>query len=96
MSGKEPPSYVYSSSEDAASQEKFVKDGIAEGCLIQSLVLGSFQAVSSKSETDEAEMKVGALREGQDGRAGRSLGETSPRHTWPPPLLFFQDARGIK
>lgn len=96
MSEKEPPSCVYSSSEDVASQERFVRDRIVEGCLVQSLVLGSFQGVSSESETGEAEAKVGALREGQDGRAGRSLGETSPRHTWPPPLLFFQDALGIK
>lgn len=51
--------------------------------------------MSSKSVTDEAEMKAGALREDQDGRA-RSLGETSPRHTWPLPPLFFQDALGIK
>lgn len=52
--------------------------------------------MSSKSAKDKAQMKAGALREDQDGRARRKLGETSPRHTWPPPPLFFQDALGIK
>ena len=42
MSGKGPPSYLYSSSEDVALQEKFIKDGIAEECLIQSLVIWEF------------------------------------------------------
>lgn len=51
--------------------------------------------MSSESGTGEAEAS-GGFEEDQDGRAGRSLGETSPRHTWPPPLLFFQDALGIR
>ena len=42
VSGKGPPSYLYSSWEDVALQEKFIKDKIAEGCLIQSLMVWEF------------------------------------------------------